>query len=192
MTDQAILEAFASEEQPKIALAFKQLNLTSLPIVKGFVTKHGGSSEDAEEILQETILAFWQLLQRREFTLTTSLTTFLVAICKRLWWKHLRQNRLSTVPLDYFPDDYFPEEGQLVLAQIIQERKHQVVSQVLETMGDDCKEIILETYYRRSSMKELAVARNTTEGYMRNKKYRCLEYLREEVLRRWQELEGKE
>ena len=58
--------------------------------VSRFVTSHGGTVADAEDLFQDTLLALVTQLRRENFILSAALKTYVLAIAKHLWFKRLR------------------------------------------------------------------------------------------------------
>ena len=61
--------------------------------VQRFILRNSGTSDDAQDIFQDTMLVVVEKLRKDNFRLTASLKTYVTAIAKHLWFKKLRDNR---------------------------------------------------------------------------------------------------
>jgi len=51
------------------------------------VLSNNGSEEEAKDVYQEALLAFWQKAVRGELVLTSKISTYLYSICLNQWRK---------------------------------------------------------------------------------------------------------
>ena len=63
------------------------------PAVERLVVRNSGMPAEAQDLFQETVLVLLSQVATADFTLTSSLKTYLLAISSNLWLKHLRQAR---------------------------------------------------------------------------------------------------
>lgn len=184
MSDEQIISAIQTGDKDKESEALKFLIDSALPVISFYIKGKGGTDEDIEEISQEGIIALWQSIQKEDFQATARLATFLFSICKNLWLKKHRQAVSEKSLLKSFPR----EEPVSMEELILREKKYEIMRQVLEGLGLECRQIIISYYYKRKPLAEIADDLTISPGYIRNKKYRCLKELRKQVLSRWRDL----
>ncbi len=62
-------------------------------MVKDLVSKNGGSSEDASDLFQDGMVVVYEKAMDVDFTLSSSLKTYLYAVCKNKWLMQLRKRK---------------------------------------------------------------------------------------------------
>ncbi len=153
---------------------FKLLYKHAQPVRK-WIKANNGSRADADDVLQDAMIAFYQMIHKPEFKLSVKPETLLFAIAKRIWLSQLRQNRhmltgeltegINPVEMDTLDFDndwqYTQMEKTLVL------------------LGDKCKELLELFYFKKKDMVEIA----ELLGFRNDKvakamKYKCLEKAR--------------
>ncbi|MDQ4140344.1 MAG: sigma-70 family RNA polymerase sigma factor [Bacteroidota bacterium] len=142
------------------------------PMVLHYVKQHGGTPEDAQDLLQEAIITFYEKIMQDEFTLTASVTTYLMAICKNLWLRELEKRRRLQEADTEKPDvaeEFNPEPD---------EPKLELISFV-EQLGNKCRDILLGFYYFGQSMPVIAKQHQYRTVHSASvQKFKCLERLR--------------
>jgi len=142
-----------------------------------YVQQHDGSRQDAEDIFQETIVAFIQLVKQSKFRGEASIKTFLFTINKNTWLNELKrrsraQERESKFEIAREAVD--PGVHNYIAGR---EARKQVLD-IMDKLGEGCKKILLAFYYEKLSMREIVNTMNyENEQVLRNKKYKCLKQL---------------
>ena len=62
-------------------------------MISAYILKNGGDKNDAEDIIQETIIVLWQKVNSNSLQLTVKLGTYLQAVAKNKWMAELRKRR---------------------------------------------------------------------------------------------------
>lgn len=140
--------------------------------VMQFVVMKNGSEEDAEDVFQDGISHLVMNVRKGSFRGESSLQTYLIVICKKLWfYKFNREIKLKNIkkelPVLEEANDQTPEKV------LIYKERSSIVKRLLETLGSPCKEI-LSMWGLNYSMKEIAEKTGyKNEGSMRKKKHQC-------------------
>ncbi|MFI5152244.1 MAG: RNA polymerase sigma factor [Chitinophagales bacterium] len=145
--------------------------------VSSFIMSRGGSQHDAEDIFQETVVAFIEVVKNGKFREEASLKTFLIAIAKNIWYNALNKRKRSQEREKVFELDRATEE--LDIGHAIGDREmKQKLRNLLDLLGEPCKKLLILFYYDNLSMKEmLDHLPYENEQVIRNKKYKCLQQL---------------
>src|SRR5512136_746931 len=61
--------------------------------VSAFVTRNSGSSDDAEDVLQEALVVLWERVRAGRFEYTAQLGTFVFATARNIWLRRLARKR---------------------------------------------------------------------------------------------------
>jgi RNA polymerase sigma factor (sigma-70 family) len=145
--------------------------------VQSFIMANSGTPPDAEDIFQETVVTFIDLVKKDKFRGEASVKTFLTAIARNLWLNELKKRARSDVREKAF--EHNRDGVELDVSQYIANRevKQQFVA-VLEKLGEPCKKLLTLFYYENLSMKDIVQhLPYENEQVVRNKKYKCLQAL---------------
>ncbi len=171
----------AIREKNLLEQAIRQLYQQHAEITRSFIMGKGGTAQDADDIFQETVIAFIDTVQKGKFRQESGIRTFLISISKHLWYNEIRKRqRAENREKLYESDREIEEEG---IGRIIQDRelKHQL-NQMLQDLGDSCRKILELFYYENLSMKEIVSHMHyENEQVVRNKKYKCLQQLTDKM-----------
>ncbi|MBS1575528.1 MAG: sigma-70 family RNA polymerase sigma factor [Bacteroidetes bacterium] len=146
-------------------------------LLSSYVINNSGSQQDAEDIFQEVIVSFIDLVQRAKFRGESSVKTFLYSMNRHTWLNELkRRGRSERRELKF---ELIRGDEEVDVSHFIADReaKNEVLS-VVARLGEACKKILLLFYYENMGMKE--ILENTdyeNEQVVRNKKYKCLKQL---------------
>ena len=149
--------------------------------VERYIIKNSGSSYDAEDIFQESLMVTIKAIQENKFHSESSLKSYLFAIAKNLWISELRKRKSTSLREEiYAGENEVQADG--IHQKIIKNENFALIQSLFEQLGDKCKRILLLFYYRELSMKEIMEEENfANEQVLRNKKYKCLKTLTERV-----------
>ncbi len=146
-----------------------------------YVMNNSGSRQDAEDVFQEVVVAFIDLVKKDKFRGESTVKTFLFSLNRFTWLNELKRRGRAMAREEKY------EKGQekvvLDTSELIADRegKAEVVRLVGE-LGEACKKILLLFYYENLSMKEiLETMHYENEQVVRNKKYKCLKQLEQMV-----------
>lgn len=146
-----------------------------------YVMNNSGSRQDAEDIFQEVIVAFIDLVQKDKFRGESTVKTFLFSLNRFTWLDELKRRGRALAREEKY--ERGQEKVELDTGAIIADRegKAEVVRLVGE-LGETCRKILLLFYYENLSMKEiLEIMHYENEQVVRNKKYKCLKQLEQMV-----------
>lgn len=141
----------------------------SFPSIRHFICTHGGNDDDARDLFQESLMVFYKNALKPEFSLTSSLNTYIFSICKYLWKDELKKkNRLVNFEFTDFTEEISSHQED--------EAKMTLLDKVLDGLGEKCSGILQLFYYKKKSMEEIATQleyKNVDTA--KTQKYKCLE-----------------
>jgi RNA polymerase sigma factor (sigma-70 family) len=142
-----------------------------------YVLNNSGSRQDAEDIFQEVLISFIDLVQKDKFRGESSVRTFLFSLNRHSWLNELKRRGRSQVREEKFERAQDRVDADISVQMIDREDKAEV-ARLVEELGEACKNILLLFYYQGLSMKEiLQTTSYENEQVLRNKKYKCLKQL---------------
>ena len=147
--------------------------------VQAFIMSKGGSLHDAEDVFQETVTAFIDIVQKGKYRGEAVIKTFLIAVSKNVWYNAIKK-RSRSAERDKIFDNTVDKEEQDISHFIAEREVKQELGALLDQLGENCKKILIMFYYENLSMKEmLSRLSYENEQVIRNKKYKCLQQLAE-------------
>lgn len=146
-------------------------------LLSRYVVNNSGSEQDAEDIFQEVMVAFINLLKAGRFRGESSIRTFLFSLNKNIWLNELKRRGRAVAREEKYEKGMNREEQTVDIAMEVRQTKQELLN-TLEALGDNCKKILLLFYYENRSMREiLAELPYENEQVVRNKKSKCLKKL---------------
>jgi len=142
-----------------------------------YVINNSGSRQDAEDIFQEVVVAFIDLVQKNKFRGESTVKTFLFSLNRYSWLNELKRRNRALVREEKYEmgQDRLEMDAGAMIAD--REGKEEIVKLVSQ-LGETCRKILLLFYYENLSMKEiLDNLHYENEQVVRNKKYKCLKQL---------------
>lgn len=145
------------------------------------ITNHGNES-DAKDIYHETLLILIHIVQRETFMLTSSLSTLIFAIAKRLWLKHLNKNKniIFSDSLNHKNLD-MPIDNEDEILQEYEEKEKNIskIQMAIQALGNPCYQLLKEFYYNKLNMEQIAQKLGYSNADVaKNQKYKCLQRLK--------------
>lgn len=168
-----------TEFASKITRADTQLRLAELyegtfPAVAKFVSKRGGSFEDAKDIFHDSLVIFCEKLAEEKLPLGVVEQRYLLGIAKHLWFRKAgednRKRRLDDLEETIsIPEDYFDTSDNRLLS-------------LLELTGRKCLELLRAFYYDNLGIREIANAFGFSSAHSASvQKFKCIGKMRETI-----------
>lgn len=176
-SDAELITAIGNGDQLNSAILFIYQEYSNT--IQSFILANSGTQQDAEDIFQETVVTFIDLVKKNRFRGEASIKTFLVAIARNGWLNELKKRERSDIREKVFESSRDLTEMDVSQYIADMEVKQQFVN-VLGKLGESCKKLLTLFYYENLSMKDiLKHLHYENEQVVRNKKYKCLQSLTE-------------
>ena len=146
-----------------------------------YVMNNSGSRQDAEDVFQEVVVAFIDLVQKGKFRGESTVKTFLFSLNRHVWLNELKRRGRALAREEKY--ERGQEKVELDTSHLIADREGKAeVAKLVGELGETCRKILLLFYYENLSMKEiLETMHYENEQVVRNKKYKCLRQLEQMV-----------
>ncbi len=170
MTDKDLYDGLKTRD-PK---AFQWIYDQMFNKVQAMITNNSGSSDDAQDLFQEALTALWINVKVDKYKLHSGakLSTYFYQLCKNKWISQLRRKKIKTT-------DWKDELGNKeAIIDNHDEERILKVEQAMKRLGSSCQELLERYYYRKESLKVIAVHLGYTEKTTKNNKYRCMHKLK--------------
>ncbi len=146
-----------------------------------YVMNNNGSRQDAEDIFQDVVVTFIDLVQKNKFRGESSVKTFLFSLNRYAWLNELKRRGRALAREEKFErmQDRTTEDVSSVMAG---RESSAGILQLVEQLGETCKKILLLFYYEEYSMKQILEHMHyENEQVVRNKKYKCIKQLEQMI-----------
>jgi RNA polymerase sigma factor (sigma-70 family) len=145
--------------------------------VFSFIRTPGGTTQDAEDIFQEGMMAFISNVERGLFKGNSSTPTYLYRICKNLWFKEVRKNRPEIDLTEKMEEEILRAE-QIEIG-IFENEKVEAVRSLMDKIDGKCRKLLgLNSLgYKHSEIaEELGLSSASTSSTLYS---RCLTKMRQ-------------
>jgi len=150
--------------------AFEHLYSSNKAPIESLIFRSNGNEEDAKDVIQEAVVILYKKISEEGFELNSSISTFLYAIAKRVWFRNLKSKSKSRVTsilkkqLSIEDDNVFNE---IEISRMHLYRKH------FKRLGSDCQQV-LRLFLTKHTMEEIAeIMKYASAGYAKKRKYKC-------------------
>jgi RNA polymerase sigma factor (sigma-70 family) len=164
-----LLKGLANQNREAIDTIYR----LNYPVVEHMVLNHKGTTDDAADIFQESIIILYEKSKDPGFQLHCLIKTYLYSVARRLWLKRLQRNFNKNLQINDIEE--FIETGDDAEDQEKQRLSFQQMEIALSKIGEPCKSIIEAYYLKNKNMQEIAAAFNYTNAdNAKTQKYKCM------------------
>lgn len=144
-----------------------------------FVINNGGRREDVEEVLNDAFLVAHEFAVKQKFKENTSVEAFVFQVSKYKFRRQIRNEKKT--PIVYVDDVPYNLSDTLTDFEAMEFKGTQIenLKTIINNLKTEDKETLIDFYWRKKTMKEIAVKLNLgSEQAARNKLYRIRERLK--------------
>ncbi|MDD8017765.1 MAG: sigma-70 family RNA polymerase sigma factor [Bacteroidota bacterium] len=141
-------------------------------MVTSFVLRNSGTSDDAEDLLQEAVIILWERVREDRFEYSSKLSTFIYATAQNLWRRRLaRMKKEISVEFD---EKIEANDDPSILDELVENERSKTIALALVKLGEPCKTLLMLFYWENSSMDEIAKRlKFANADTVKSKKYQC-------------------
>lgn len=164
----------------------KSLYATNYSKIEALVLKNSGTKDHAKDIYQDAFLVVWKNIKQDKFVPQnkSSLNGYLYTVAKNKWMDYLRSKDYKrTVISDDFTNLSISDNDTKINDDITNDKRLQDAMTAFRDLGLSCKQLLTKFYFEKKSMREIAAELKLDAASTRNKKYRCMQKLRELALK---------
>lgn len=154
----------------ELVIQLYQEHATSL--LRFVLTLNGGSRQDAEDVVQETLVRAWRHADRLDPD-AGLLRPWLLTVARRLVIDQHRRRQARPPEVSDAALEFRPSEGSVEKALSAME-----VSELLDTLSAPHREALVATYLRGKSVAEAAVELGVPPGTVKSRVYYALRALK--------------
>src|SRR5689334_5527693 len=119
-----------------------------------YVTNNSGSRQDAEDIFQEVVVTFIDLVQHDKFRGESSVKTFLFSLNRHTWLNELKRRGRALAREEKYEKGQ--ERSEADISHVMNQREaRKQVSDLVNRLGEVCKKILVMFYYENLTVREM-------------------------------------
>ena len=170
-TDSKILADLKNPHESVNNDAIRYLYRQFYPMALKFVKQNKGNAEDANDVFQESLIAFYENVKGNKFRGDSTIKTYLYSTIRNNWFTKLKKTK-TQIDIDKvissIEDTNRNSETELI----------NILAKLLEKLGSSCKKILTYYYYENFSMKDIKEKMDfSTEQSAKTQKYKCMQKL---------------
>lgn len=160
MKDIVILDRIIKGDEEALDYLYKKHYKMMLRLV----LNNNGTEDEAKDIYQEALIAFWQKAISGKLVLTSKISTYLYSICLNLWRKELdKKSRFGE-----------SDKEEITFQDNEKNEKIKIIHDCINELGDSCRKILTYHYFDGLSMTDIAEKLNFANAdTAKTKKYKC-------------------
>ena len=140
-------------------------------MIVDLINRNSGTDEEARDTFQEAMMVLYEKACDPEFSLSSTLKTYLYSICRNKWLMVLRSRKTRNTFLTD-TEDLSLTSDENILKDVLQHERYQLMRSKLKSLGDDCQQV-LELFFKGTSLREIGQRLGFTEAYAKKKKFTC-------------------
>ena len=143
--------------------------------------KNSGTIPQAKDIYQDAFIAVWRNVKADNFMPLneSALQGYLYQIAKNKWMDYLRSAQFKKTSSLAHSFIAFEDKMDTSELEDSSDSRMSLAMSAFNKLGKPCRELLTKFYFDKQSVKHIAEELNLEEASARNKKYRCMQKLRE-------------
>ncbi len=172
ISDKEIIHGILNNDDDKV---LSMLYAEVLPNVENFICKNSGNVDEAHDIFQDAIIIFYKQVKEKKFDEKYKIAGFLYSVSRNLWINRAKRKQRQVQLTD---KESFIKIDNDVLDDIINDERVALINDMLGKIGENCKEILMYSIYKKLSMKEICELMGySSENTAKTRNYKCKQRL---------------
>ncbi len=178
-SDEKLITDLGASDDNIINEAFYYLYKRYYPMAANFVKHNNGTEAEAEDVFQESLIAFYENIRNKKFRGEASIKTYLYATVRNTWYTYLKRNN-NTINLENLETSVVASVSEP--EPLYNKELTDLINEMMDRIGDSCKKVLKYYYYDQLTMKEIEEKMNFgSVKSAKTQKYKCLKKLIELV-----------
>lgn len=167
--EKILLQGLANEDKSSIERIYRE----HYSMVQSLVVNNNGSTDDAADIFQESMIVLFEKVKTGGFELHCQLKTFIYAVSRRLWLKKLNQQQRYLPGSDNMEEVVSIDEDMEIHEN--RQREFNLMEMAMNKIGEPCKSLLEAYYLQKKQMQAIAADFGYTNAdNAKTQKYKCL------------------
>ncbi len=172
LADHTVLEKLEQADEQILIYLYHEHHTA----IKSFVLKNDGDENEAEDIVQNTIITVWKNATKSDFVLQSKLSDYIMRTAKNLWFKVLKKRTKFQLV-----DESNKAEQDAEITHL--EMNQSIIVSLIDEMDDTSRKLLSYFYFDGLTTKLIAKKLQLANPNMvKSKKYQCFKKLRTSVM----------
>jgi RNA polymerase sigma factor (sigma-70 family) len=165
--DEMLIKGLLTKQNEWVRILYNKAR----PIILRYALNNDSSVDEAEDLVQSTVIIVYEQILLGKLVLTSSITTYIYGVAKNLWLKELRKkSHLVALPPDEVNFEYDNQDD-------LTETRFNQLQKAIEELDVKCQEILKSRYWQNKKFDEMSLIYSTTVASLKMKSSRCHESL---------------
>ena len=168
------------------SFVLKTLYTSNYNKIESLVLNNSGTKEDAKDIYQDAFIVVWNNIKNNIFVPInqTAVQGYLYTIAKNKWMDVVRSSKFKKTKSGYDNQSMAINNEDIydLNQDDLENKKLNLTMEAFKNIGGPCKQLLTTFYFEKKSLRDIAQELQIDEASAKNKKYRCMEKLRNMVL----------
>lgn len=176
-----LLEAFLNNKEEPL----KEFYISEYPKIRYYILKNGGTLDNAKDVFQEAFFACWKKLNTGQSSPKNKaeIEAYLFTTAKNKWIDQIRvRGKKKIISIDEKIHHLAADETSPITEVHEKEEQLTITLSAFESLNQACKDLLTWFYFHKMSLKAIAESLEMEEASAKNKKYRCIQKLKELAL----------
>ena len=166
--DQIYIEGLMTNNSEVIARIYKKF----APKVTYFIKMNSGSEDEAQDVIQEVLIAMYNQAKTKGLELTCPFDAYFFLLCKRRWLNELKKSSNKEVTIADENVSIDKDVEKLAIETEEQDERQSLFDEMFQKLGEKCQEVLKLSFVTKT-MEEVASKMKVTYAYVRKKKSIC-------------------
>jgi len=166
-------------------MLLKDFYLAEYPKAQTYILKNGGTIDNAKDIFQDAFFSCWKKLSTGAASPQNKaeIEAYLFTTAKNKWIDHIRL-RANKKTISINQKIHQLSEDEVTTMDDINDKEDQltITLSAFESLSEACKDLLTRFYFHKMSLRAIAESLYMEEASAKNKKYRCIQKLKELAL----------
>lgn len=172
--DQLYIEGLLQNNSLVIQSIYKKF----APKVTHYIRNNSGDEDQAQDVIQETLIAIYNQARTKGLELTCPFDAFFFLLCKRKWLNELKKSYNKEVTIKDENVSVDKDVEKQAIETETENEKQSLFDEMFQKLGEKCQEVLKLSFVTKT-MEEVASKMNVTYAYVRKKKSICTGQLTE-------------
>ena len=167
--EQLLLQGLAKNDKTAVETIYR-LNYNT---IQSLIINNNGSSDDAKDIFQETMMVLYDKARSGTFELNCLIKTYMYSVARRLWLKKLQQASRFSGDIGHAENTVHVEDD--LDDHQRRDREFGMMEKAMAGLGEPCKSLLEAFYLKKKNMHDIAQDFGYTNAEnAKTQKYKCL------------------
>lgn len=177
LTTEEILSGIRQKEDHILRMIYDE----TYPGIRKYILTNSGNEQDAEDVFQEAMVLVYRKVTRNELELTSGFGTYLVALCKHLWYNHFRKNK--NISFQDINHELLEDISKVYDIPGKEQSARRIIQKHLLQMAPECQQLLM-LFYDEVPFEEISQNMGfSSDGYIRKRKFICKKKLMDRLFR---------